>query len=307
MARSSTSPTTKAPSKGFMHSSVHGVPTLAIVAGGGVLLYVLYKHFSSSSSSSSAPSSTSVPAYYPSGSSGSSGSGGGGYGYPGGSGRLRSHKAQGYKSTNCSCPEVPYGAKTVPGPPPCYCAQVVSSGTKTSSSSKTTTTTPKKSSYIAPTRSNTAVSTVTTQQAAQAQKSLQQAVRNISTSSPAVTTSSGQKTTTGALAYNNLVSKGYSQEAALQAAQQIAAANSGVPAGTPQLVAGTPVTSGSAQATNAYTPETTPTTTSQPAWKSYSNVPNPSTGLSPQQIAAQQAAQQYFLNGGTGIPPGFVT
>lgn len=304
MARSSTSPTTKAPSKGFMHSSVHGVPTLAIVAGGGVLLYVLYKHFSSSSSSSSAPSSTSVPAYYPSGSSGSSGSGGGGYGYLGGSGRLRSHKAQGYKSTarkSRTAPRLSLGRHRV------IARKLLDSGTKTSSSSKTTTTTPKKSSSIAPTRSNTAVSTVTTQQAAQAQKSLQQAVRNISTSSPAVTTSSGQKTTTGALAYNNLVSKGYSQEAALQAAQQIAAANSGVPAGTPQLVAGTPVTSGSAQATNAYTPETTPTTTSQPAWKSYSNVPNPSTGLSPQQIAAQQAAQQYFLNGGTGIPPGFVT
>lgn len=95
---------TKAPPSkgGVLGSKVHGVPTIAIVAGGGVVLYLLYKHFSSSSSSST-PSSTSVPAYYPSGnppsnSNGSSGGGSsGGYGPTG-------HRTKGRKGGQRRCP-----------------------------------------------------------------------------------------------------------------------------------------------------------------------------------------------------------
>ena len=72
-------------------------------------------------------------------------------------------------------------------------------------------------------------------------------------------------TTTGQLAYSKLSSLGYNPSAASAVATQIAAGNSGVPAGTPQLVAGIPVVAGS-------------------------TAPVGSNGITPQQYAAQKAA-----------------
>ena len=127
---------------------------------------------------------------------------------------------------------------------------------------------------------STSISTVTPTQTAQAQNALTASSTPISGGNT-VTTASGQTTTTGQLAYQNLTSKGYSPQAASQAASQIAAANSGVPTGTPQLVAGTPVTSGSVSATNT-------------------------NGMTPAQYAQQAAAaasQQQMLDARNGLNP----
>jgi hypothetical protein len=137
-------------------------------------------------------------------------------------------------------------------------------GSKTLTSHPIATTTPTKTSTTStpktvaqaaqPTVKTTAQAQPAPKQSTEAQKSLDQAVTNVTTTGTPVTTSNGQTTTTGAIAYNNLRSQGYSQEAALAAAQQIAAANSGVKAGTPQLVAGTPVIAGSSSSTSTIDP-----------------------------------------------------
>jgi hypothetical protein len=68
--------------------------------------------------------------------------------------------------------------------------------------------------------------------------------------SPVTVNGSGQESTTGIVAYHSLVNQGYTPQQAVSVAAQIAAANSGVPAGTPQLVAGVPVTAGASTNVN---------------------------------------------------------
>lgn len=283
----------------------HGVPVWLLGGGGLVLAYFLYEHFKSSSSSSGSTSGA-APAYY----SGGTGTGSGPRSGPPSSlpppppptppsnptpkkgkcppGYTYGSPCPGMAPTCIppgavyNCPEQPYKGPPVKLPPPIP-APVPQPG-------------------------NTAVSTVTPQQRAAAQKSLTQAVSSLSSSSPPVVTSSGSRTTTGALAYNNLVSKGYSQEAALQAAQQIAAANSGVAPGTPQLVAGTPVTSGNVTATNNVTPASYAAAQRAAQTQAQAAAAAANIGTPEQQQIAKTAAQnpQNFGGGWTNVGNGTI-
>lgn len=85
-------PPAKSAGKGIMSSQWHGIPTIALLAGGGVAAYLLYKHFSSSSSSTSATNPTTGTAYpngYPYGNYGSGGGSSGGGGSTTGTGPTR--------------------------------------------------------------------------------------------------------------------------------------------------------------------------------------------------------------------------
>ena len=273
----------KTPSKGgVLGSKVHGVPTIAIVAGGGVAVYLLYKHFSSSSST---PSSTSVPAYYPSGNppgSGSGSSGGAsGYPYPGARRRQKAKKGA-YKSTLCSCPEVPYGARTVPGPGPCYCAQVVglSGQVPTSTAPKTTTSTSRTGAA-----STTSIPVVTQKSAAAGQTQLVSANQARSAGvTPAATKAYNQLTSNPAWAAQP-------QSVVAQTAAQTAA--------------------GTGNGPNAYygapgSPSTL--TTAQISSMNARNHVNPNLGNATQQAIAATAAQnpQNFGGGWTNVGNGTI-
>lgn len=300
-------PASKGPtSKGHgLTADWHGVPVWALAAGGALLAYFLYEHFKSSSSASA---SGATPAYAFGQPGSTTGRGGSGSQPPG--------QPQPVQPVNGKCPPgylyrspCQNMAKQCIPPGAIYnCPESVVKKTIPYSPSTKSVKTP----------GSTAISTVTPAQSAQAQKSLAQAVQSLSTT-PKVTTESGQTTTTGQLAYQNLVSKGYTSSEAQQISEQIAAANSGVAPGTPQLVAGTPVVSGSSSATNVSAGITPAQAAQQAAAQQaaaqqaalqaeYANqAPSSVPGLTQGQIAAQQEAQSYFLSGGTGIPPGFVT
>ena len=264
-------PARKAPpaKKGHgLTSEWHGIPVWGIGVAGLVVAYLLYKHFTSSSSSSSSTPSVAATTGTGTGSSGSGGySGGGSGGGWGGNGNGSNPGNPGNPPVpgatwGSPCPGMP--AQWIPPGAVYNCPNIPSTSvsTVTPSTSVSTAPTTKSISTVTPAQAQAAQTAIAQAQAAQAAKaaaqaqaarqSQQQSVQSLSATSPAVTTSSGQATTTGALAYHNLTSAGYSPEAALQASQLIAAASSGYAPGTPQLIAGTPVTSGSVSATNAY-------------------------------------------------------
>ena len=270
----------------------HWVIVLAL--GGGVIAFLWWRSRSSSSSSA-----TTLPPYTPSAPSGSGGSGGtSSGGQPPVTVVVKYPKSPvSPTSTNPEphpVPAVPPPPNTVPVKPPPGAKFVKDLGStmpylpSSSSQPYIPPSQPAHTSYSAP---------PSTQQLA-----------SLKAESPVTVNGSGQESTTGVVAYNSLVNQGYTPQQAVSVAAQIAAANSGVPAGTPQLVAGVPVTAGASSSSSSPSSSVVATNPEQPpAWESASNVPNPSTGISPQQQQAAAAAQAYFLQGGTGIPPGFVT
>ena len=264
----------------------HWVIVLAL--GGGVIAFLWWRSRSSSSSSA-----TTLPPYTPSAPSGSGGSGGtSSGGQPPVTVVVKYPKPPVAPTSPNPVPQpvlplkVPPPPNTVPVKPPPGAKLVKDLGTPVYS-------------YVPP--SQPAHTSYSAPPAAQQLASL-------SAESPVTVNGSGQESTTGTVAYNSLVNQGYTPQQAVSVAAQIAAANSGVPAGTPQLVAGVPVTAGASSSSSSSSSSVVATNPEQPpAWESASNVPNPSTGISPQQQQAAAAAQAYFLRGGTGIPPGFVT
>lgn len=254
----------------------HGIPVWLLAAGGAVFAYFLYEHFKSSSSSSSTTNPVTGTVGYGSGYPGNY-EGGGGYGGGGGP-----YTSPGQPSNptpvNGQCPSgytyLPTGPCGTSGPT-CF-----PNGASVNCPNQPSTPPP---TSVPKSPGSTSISTVTPTQAATAQQIL-------ASQPPAenpVTTSTGQQTSTSQLAYQNLTSKGYSPQAASQIAQQIAAANSGVAPGTPQLVAGTPVVSGSTSATNVSGAMT-------PAQAAQANVGTPEQ----QAIAASAASNPQNFGGG---------